>query len=146
MFSNNRLSEAIMDEDLAIVVYRRSNGEGEEIWTARNDLDQASTPSHTAESKELAVYGLLQKLDDHRVDFEFAEVEDTETRVMLRRRDISSIGPMEGYFLKENADSRNPIDFGRIGDSALLTLEEAYDIKENYPKYDFKFEPEHKRV
>lgn len=124
-----------------IVVYRhQQDDEGDWVWTARNDADQASLPKEMDGSAEAAVSDLLKKMNLSQDDIDLRQIEDVSAyqKVMLLRQDRST-RQMEGYFVRERDNRLDPIEIGRIGDAAILTLDEAYRVKEENPSFDFVF-------
>jgi hypothetical protein len=129
-----------------VVLYRHQDDEGKWVWTARKDVDQASLPKETGKSAEAAVGGLLKKLNLSRDDIDLREIEDVSAyqKVMLLRRDKPT-PQMEGYYVRDPDNRLDSIEIGRIGEAATLPLDEAYQVKEENPSFNFDFKVGEKR-
>jgi hypothetical protein len=128
--------------NIAVVVYKHTDEYGNTRWTARNDRNKASKPSITESAKDSALTALLQELDVSRSDVDdilfINDVSDYE-KIIMRRcdQDVDEIN--EGWFIREPKDKLGSVKFGSIGEATLLSLDEAYRLKEKYPSYDFDF-------
>lgn len=131
-------------DELVVVVYEHTEGNGNTVWTARNDRNAASTPSSTRNSKKSALASLLQKVGVSRTDVDKIEVVDDVAgyeKIMMQRCDKELEQPAkEGWFLGETENEAESVEFGSVGEAALLQLDEAYRLKEKYPQYNFDFQ------
>ena len=127
-----------------VVVYQHTEGRGNTVWTARNDRDKASTPSSTGNSKKSALDGLLRKIGVSRTDVDKIKVVEDVTeyeKIMMQRCDKELKQPAkEGWFIREIENESESVEFGSVGEAALMELDESYRLKEKYPQYYFDFQ------
>jgi len=126
-----------------IVVYQHTDEDGNAVWTARNDRHKASNPSATGNTKDSALDSLFRLLDVSQSDSQIKMVGDVASyeKIMMQRRDKDFRQPAKkGWFIEEVKNRSEPVEFGSVGEAALLDLDEGYRLKEKYPQYYFDFQ------
>jgi len=108
------------------------------------DRHEASEPRSTNESQDFALTSVLQKIGVQESDVdEIKVVGDVESyeKVMMQKCDEVIEEPGKaGWFVRELHNESDPVEFGSVGEATLLDLDDAYELKQKYPKFNFDFQ------